>query len=73
MTIFPVQSLQRLDGLTGLNKDQDAQADLLKFLRPYRDEARILQATPFGEKRHIALQRIWCTMLLRSVALLLTI
>ena len=49
--VIPIQ-------LAGLNKDQDAPADLLEFLRPYRDEAGILQVPLSGEQRHIALQCI---------------
>lgn len=41
-----------------MDKDQEAADDLLDFLRPYRDEAGILQVPLSGEKRHIALQRI---------------
>ena len=41
-----------------MDKDQEATGDLLEFLRPYRDEAGILQVPLSGEKRHIALQRI---------------
>ena len=44
--------------LAGLNKDQYAPADLLEFLRSYRDEAGILQVPLSGEQRHIALQSI---------------
>ena len=44
--------------MTSLDKDQEATGDLLEFLRPYRDEAGILQVPLSGEKRHIALQRI---------------
>ena len=49
--VIPIQ-------LAGLNKDQDAPAALLEFLRSYRDEAGILQVPLSGEQRHIALQRI---------------
>lgn len=44
--------------MTSLDKDQEATDDLLEFLRPYRDEAGILQVPLSGEQRHIALQRI---------------
>ena len=44
--------------MTSLDKDQEVTDDLLEFLRPYRDEAGILQVPLSGEQRHIALQRI---------------
>lgn len=36
--------------LTGINKDQDVPTNPLVFLRPYSDEAGILQVPLFGEK-----------------------